>query len=257
MAAIFDLSGKKGLVIGIANDQSIAYGCAVAFRRCGADLAITYVNAKAEPYVRPLAEALSSPLILPCDVREEGELENVFDHIRRYWGKLDFLLHDIVFVPKEDFEGRLVDCSLQGFQTAMEVSCHSFLRMAKLAEPLMPAGGSLMTLSFLGAERCVENYNVMGPPKAALECVVRYLAIELGAAGIRVNAISTPTIPARAAPGLKDLGPPAALAHKRLPGRTPVAIGDVGNLAAFLASDASKRIAGEVLHIDSGYHALG
>jgi len=249
MAAAFDLCGKKGLVIAIANDQSIAYGCAVAFKRSGADIAITYADAKAEPYVRPLAEALHASMILPCDVRVNGQLESVFDQIKTRWGKLDFLLHAIGG-PKEEVQGRLVDCSLSGFQSAMDIACHSFIRMAKHAEPLMTAGGSMTTVSFLGAERVVEGFGVTGPSKAALECAVKYLAIELGGSGIRVNAISPTAVATRASAVSKEF-------DQRLPGRAPVAIGDVGDVAAFLASDASKRIAGEVFHVDCGYHVLG
>jgi enoyl-[acyl-carrier protein] reductase I len=258
MSSMCDLSGKCGLIVGIANDQSIAYGCARACRAAGAELAVTYLNEKAEPHVRPLGEALASPLILPCDVRVAGQLENVFEQIGHRWGRLDFLLHAIAFAPREDLRGRLADCSLDGFLVAMDVSCHSFIRMAKLAEPLMgPRGGTLLTLSFYGAEKAVENYDVMGPPKAALECAVRYLAIELGSAGIRVNAISPATIQTRAASGLKDFDQMIAQTYRRLPGREPVTIEDVGPLAAFLASDAARTITGEILHVDCGYHALG
>jgi enoyl-[acyl-carrier protein] reductase I len=174
------LAGKKGLVLGIANAQSIAYGCAQAFRALGADLAVSYLNDKARPHVEPLARDLGAELFLPCDVREDGQLEAVFTEIEERWGRLDFALHSIAFAPREDLHGRVVDCSQDGFALAMDVSCHSFIRMARLAEPLMADGGALFTMSYYGAERVMENYNLMGPVKAALEAVVRYMSVELG-----------------------------------------------------------------------------
>jgi enoyl-[acyl-carrier protein] reductase I len=184
------LQGKKGLVIGIANEHSIAYGCAAAFHKAGATLAVTYLNTKAEPYVRPLAEKLNSQIIVPCDVREPGQLEKVFACIREQWGRLDFLLHSIAYAPKEDLHSRITDCSQAGFAMAMDVSCHSFIRMARLAEPLMQRGGCLLTVTFYGSEKVVAEYNLMGPVKAALEASVRYLAAELGQKRIRVHALS-------------------------------------------------------------------
>ena len=180
-------AGKKGLVVGIANERSIAFGCAQSFRTAGADLAITYLNAKAEPYVRPLAEALQSPIIVPCDVREPGQLETLFARIEKEWGRLDFLLHSIAFAPKEDLHSRITDSSQAGFALAMDVSCHSFIRMARLAEPLMKDGWCLLTVTFYGSEKVVEEYNLMGPVKAALESSVRYMAAELGPKHIRVH----------------------------------------------------------------------
>ena len=168
------LEGKKGLVIGIANENSIAYGCARAFRSFGAELAITYLNDKAKPYVEPLAGALEAPIFMPLDVQVEGQLEAVFEAIEQRWGRLDFALHSIAFAPRADLHGRVVDCSREGFLLAMDVSCHSFIRMARLAEPLMKDGGALFTMSYFGAERVVENYNLMGPVKAALEASARY-----------------------------------------------------------------------------------
>lgn len=198
MGAIVDLAGKRGLVAGIANDHSIAAGCAAAFRQAGAELAITYLNEKAEPYVRPVAEALGAPIFVPCDVRIPGQLETVFDTIGKQWGRLDFLLHSIAFAPREDLHTSVVNCSAEGFALAMDASCHSFIRMARLAAPLMTAGGCLMTVSFYGADRVVENYNLMGPVKAALESSVRYIAAELAEHRIRAHAISAG--PSRPAP---------------------------------------------------------
>jgi enoyl-[acyl-carrier protein] reductase I len=254
---LVDLCGKVGLVVGIANAQSIAYGCAAAFRAAGADLAITYVNAKAEPHVRPLAETLGAPLILPCDVREPGQLEAVFDAVRATWGRLDFLLHSIAYCPKEDLHGRVVDCSADGFAVAMNVSCHSFIRMAKLAEPLMTQGGCLLTATFYGAEKVVENYNIMGPVKAALESSVRYMAAELGPKKIRVHALSPGPIATRAASGISRFDALLEQAAARAPQHQLVTIADVGACAAFLASPAAAAMTGGVHYIDGGYHIVG
>ncbi len=196
------LQGKRGLIVGIANEHSIAYGCAEALRREGAELAVTYLNAKAEPYVRPLGEKLESRIIMPCDVREPGELEAVFARIQNDWGHLDFLLHSIAFAPKEDLHSRVTDCSQAGFAMAMDVSCHSFIRMARLAEPLMTQGGCLLTVTFYGSEKVVTDYNLMGPVKAALESSVRYMAAELGSKRIRVHALSPGPLKTRAASGI-------------------------------------------------------
>ncbi len=251
------LESKKGLVVGIANDKSIAFGCARMFHKAGAELAITYLNAKAAPYVRPLAESLQSPLILPCDVTKPGELEAVFETIRQRWGTLDFLLHSIAFAPKDDLHGRVADCSREGFGLAMDVSCHSFIRMAKLAEPLMQNGGSLLTVSYLGGEKVVAHYNMMGPVKAALESVTRYLAAELGEKGIRVNAISPGPIATRAASGIAQFDELLALSRSKSPLHHLVDVDDVGYMAAFLASDAAKNITGGVHYVDCGYEAVG
>src|SRR3954466_14589803 len=198
------LKDHKALVIGIANEHSIAYGCAKAFRELGADLAITYLNDKALKYVEPLAQELEAPLFLPLDVNMPGALEKVFDEITRKWGKLDILVHSIAFAPKEDLQGGLLNCSSAGFATAMDVSCHSFVRMAKLAAPLMKDGGTMFAMSYHGAQKVVPNYNLMGPVKAALEASCRYLAFELGTKGIRVHPISPGPLKTRAASGLKD-----------------------------------------------------
>ncbi|WP_448191552.1 enoyl-ACP reductase FabI [Azospirillum sp. sgz301742] len=253
---LITLEGKCGLVTGIANDQSIAYGCAKAFRELGADLAVTYLNEKAEPHVRPLAEQLGAGLVLPCDVRRKGELEAVFDAIRERWGRLDFLLHSIAFAPREDLHARVVDCSMEGFSLAMEVSCHSFIRMAKLAEPLMPNGGSLMTVSFYGSEQVVEQYNMMGPVKAALESSSRYLAAELGSRKIRVNVLSPGALATRAASGINRFDELLERAAERAPTHQLVTIDDIGPTAAFLASDAARQLTGLVVYIDGGYHVI-
>ncbi|MBA5777564.1 enoyl-ACP reductase FabI [Stappia sp. F7233] len=251
------LSGKRGLVVGIANDQSIAYGCARAFRVLGAELALTYYNDKAKPHVEPLAKELGATIFEPLNVLEEGQLEAVFKVIEARWGGLDFVLHSIAFAPKEDLHGRVVDCSRDGFLTAMNVSCHSFIRMAKLAEPLMTRGGTLFTMSYFGAERVVANYNMMGPVKAALEATARYLAAELGPKGIRVHAISPGPLKTRAASGLSHFDDLLNEAAATAPTRSLVGIEDVGIATAYLATDAARLITGNTVYIDGGYHIMG
>jgi enoyl-[acyl-carrier protein] reductase I len=251
------LVGKKGLVVGIANANSIAFGCAQALRREGADLAITYLNARAEPYVRPLADGLGSNLISPCDVREPGQLEALFARIREEWGELDFVLHSIAFAPKEDLHSRVVDCSQAGFALAMDVSCHSFIRMARLAEPLMRHGGCLLTVTFYGSEKVVEDYNLMGPVKAALEASVRYMAAELGPKRIRVHALSPGPLKTRAASGIGRFDELLERMRSRTPEHRLVSVEDVGNLAAFLVSDQATALTGNIEYIDAGYHILG
>lgn len=254
---MINLNGKRGLIVGVANEHSIAYGCAKAMREHGAELAVTYLNEKAEPYVRPLAEALGSEIILPCDVREPGQLEAVYDKIAAQWGKLDFVLHSIAFAPKEDLHSRVVDCSQEGFAMAMDVSCHSFIRMAKLAEPLMAHGGCLLTVTFYGGEKVVANYNMMGPVKAALESSVRYMAAELGSKKIRVHAISPGPLKTRAASGIDRFDELLDQARERAPEHMLADIDDVGNLATFLASDAARALTGNVEYVDAGFHIMG
>ena len=254
---LVNLEGKRGLVIGIANEHSIAYGCARVMRACGAELAVTYLNDKAEPHVRPLAEALGSALVLPCDVREPGQLEAVFAGIRAAWERLDFVVHSIAYAPKEDLKGRVVDCSAAGFALAMDVSCHSFIRCARLAEPLMPDGGCLLTVTFYGGEKVVAHYNLMGPVKAALDASVRYMAAELGASGIRVHAISPGPLETRAASGLDRFDELLDAARARTPNHMLAGIDDVGNVAAFLASDAARLLTGNVEYVDAGFHVMG
>lgn len=251
------LEGKKGLVLGIANDKSIAYGCARAFRHYGADLAITYLNERARPHVEPLAKELKADLFLPLNVDTAGEMEAVFDAIRGKWGRLDFALHSIAFAPKEDLRGRVVDCSQAGFLKAMDISCHSFIRMARLAEPLMKDGGTLFTMSYYGAEKVVANYNVMGPVKAALEATARYLAVELGPRGIRVHAVSPGPVATRAASGIAHFDALLNRAAKTAPAGRLVTIEEVGIACAGLATDGAKLITGDTLYIDGGLHLIG
>ena len=250
------LKGRKGLIVGIANDQSIAWGCAKAFRALGADLAVTYLNDKAKKHVQPLAEMLEAPLFMPLDVMVDGQMEQTFETIEKEWGRLDFLLHSIAFSPKEALHGRVVDVDREGFQKTMDVSCWSFMRMAHLAEPLMKDGGTIFTMSYYGSQRVVKNYNVMGVAKAALEAAVRYIAAELGPKGIRVHAISPGPLATRAASGIPEFDELMDKAQERAPSRRLVSIDDVGKATAFLALDAAKLITGEVLYIDGGYHII-
>ncbi len=257
MTQSLSLEGKRGLVVGIANDQSIAYGCARQFRALGAELAITYLNEKAEKHVRPIAEDLGASIFLPCDVREPDELEQVFKTIGERWGSLDFVLHSIAFAPKEDLHARVVDCSREGFAMAMDVSCHSFIRMAKYAEPLMTNGGTLLTVSFYGGRKVVEHYNLMGPVKAALEMSVKYLASELGQSRIRVHAISPGPLRTRAASGIDRFDELLEAAAQRAPQQQLVTVEDCGALAGFLVSDGAAAMTGSTFFVDAGYHIIG
>jgi enoyl-[acyl-carrier protein] reductase I len=250
------LEGKKGLIVGIANENSIAWGCAKAFRAFGAELAVTYLNDKAKKYVEPLARELEAPIVMPLDVRESGQMEAVFDRIARDWGKLDFAVHSIAFSPKEALQGRVVDVSREGFLTTMDVSCWTFIRMAHLAEPLMRKGGTLFTMTYYGSQMVVKNYNIMGVAKAALESAVRYLAAELGPKGIRVHAISPGPLATRAASGIPEFDALLDQAKAKAPTRSLVSIDDVGVATAFLAHDAARLITGETLYIDGGYHII-
>lgn len=254
---MFNLNGKRGLVVGIANNKSIAYGCAKAFRLCGAEIAVTYFNEKAEPHVRPLAELLGAQLILPLDVEQEGQLEAVFESIDKNWGKLDFVVHSIAFAPKDDLHGRVTDSSRAGFLRAMDISCHSFVRMAKLAEPLMKNGGCLLTMSYLGADEVIENYGIMGPVKAALQASSRYLAAELGPKRIRVHAISPGPLQTRAASGIPHFDELMQDAIDRAPLHKLVSIEDIGALSAYLVSDVARTLTGGTIYIDGGYHIVG
>jgi enoyl-[acyl-carrier protein] reductase I len=246
------LAGKKALVIGIANEDSIAYGCARAFRELDAELALTYLNEKARPHVAPLAESLGAKLFMPLDVSQPGQLEAVFERVARDWGRLDILVHSIAFAPKADLQGGLLECSAEGFAKAMDVSCHSFVRMARLAAPLMKDGGTMFAMSYLGANRVVPTYNVMGPVKAALEACCRYLAFELGPRKIRVHPISPGPLKTRAASGLKDFDVLLTEAAKRAPVGELVDIMDVGFTCAYLATPYARRLTGDTVYVDGG-----
>ena len=250
------LAGQKALVIGVANDDSIAYGCAKAFRAVGAELAISWQNEKARSHVEPLAQELEASIVGEVDVAIPGQLEAMFDQIRSRWGRLDILVHSIAFAPKADLQGGILNCSAEGFAKAMDVSCHSFVRMAKLAAPLMTNGGTMFAMSYLGANRVVPNYNVMGPVKAALEAVCRYLAYELGPQGIRIHAISPGPLKTRAASGLKDFELLLNEAAQKAPLGELVDIMDVGAACAYLATPFAKRITGGVVYVDGGSNLI-
>jgi enoyl-[acyl-carrier protein] reductase I len=250
------LEGKQGLIVGVANENSIAWGCAKAFYALGAETALTYLNDKAKPYVEPLAREIGATVLMPLDVRIDGQMEAVFERLGKEWGRLDFVIHSIAFSPKDTLVGRVVDAPKQGFLTTLDVSCWSFIRMAQLAEPLMTEGGALFTMSYYGSQRVVENYNIMGVAKAALECAVRYIAAELGPKGIRVHAISPGPLATRAASGIPEFDELLDKAKAKAPIGRLVSIDDVGAATAFLAHNAAKLITGETLYVDGGYHII-
>ncbi|AGH53192.1 TPA: enoyl-ACP reductase FabI [Legionella pneumophila subsp. pneumophila] len=251
------MKNKKGLIIGIANEHSIAWGCAKVLYEANCELAITYQNEKAKSYVQSLAEQVSASIFMPLDVTDKAQFDALFQRIKESWSHLDFVIHAIAFAPKADLQGRVVDCSKEGFMVAMDVSCHSLIRLAKAAEPLMVNGGSIMTMSYYGAEKVVKNYNLMGPVKAALETSVRYLAMELGSKKIRVNAISPGPISTRAASGLADFDKLMEKAANEAPLHQLVTIEAIGEMAAFLVSDKAVSITGQILYVDAGYNIKG
>ncbi len=248
------LKGKRGLVVGVANEHSIAFGCAAKLRAFGAEVALTHLNEKAEKYVRPLADQIGASLLMPLDVERPGEMEAVFERIREEWGGLDFLVHSIAYAPRDDLHGRVVDCSLAGFQQAMRVSCYSFIEMAKLAEPLMNHGGVMVTMTYYGADKVVSNYNMMGPVKSALQSTTRYLAAELADAGIRVYAVSPGPLRTRASSGIAAFDDLVADAVARAPAGRLVDIAEVGRTVAFLVGGASSGMTGDTIFVDAGLH---
>lgn len=250
------LKGKRGLVVGVANADSIAFGCAAKLRAFGADIALTYLNDKAKSHVEPLAQEIGADLLLPLDVSQPGQIKAVFDRIAQEWGALDFVIHSIAFAPREDLHGRIIDCSREGFLQAMQISCHSFLEMAHQAEPLMRAGGALISMSYHGADKVVEHYNMMGPVKAALEASMRYLALELGEKGIRVFAVSPGPMRTRAASGIDHFDELLDMAVARSPGRRLVDISEVGRVVAFLVGGAASGMTGDVIYVDAGLHIM-
>lgn len=247
----------KGLIVGLANDQSLAWGCAVALKALGADIAVTYQNDKARPHVEPLADELGAPIFLPLDICRPEQMDDVFKTIEARWGRLDFLLHSIAFAPKADLQGRVVDSSPEGFSIAMDISCHSLIRLARRAEPLMPDGGAILTMSFYGSEKVVPGYGIMGPVKAALESTVRYLAVELGSKAIRVNALSTGPVKTRAASGLSHFDDLLVRAADETPLKQLVTIEQVGEAASFLLSDKARFVTGQTIYVDAGYNIRG
>lgn len=250
------LKGLRGLVVGVANADSIAFGCAAKLRAFGAEIALTYFNDKAKKYVEPLAEQIDSTLLLPLDVTQPGQMKAVFDQIAQKWGRLDFVIHSIAFAPQQDLHGRIVDCSQEGFLQAMQISCHSFIEMAHYAEPLMTRGGALITMSYHGAEKVVSHYNMMGPVKAALESCVRYMANELGQRQIRVYAVSPGPLQTRAASGIGHFEELIEMALTRSPGRRLVDISEVGRVVSILVSGAASGMTGDVIYVDAGLHIM-
>ncbi len=251
------LQGMKALVVGVANEHSIAWGIAMALRAAGADMALTFLNDKAEPFVRPLAERLGASLFMPLDVGNSAQQDALFAEIGKAWGQLDILVHCIAFAPRADLHGRVVDTSAKGFSLAMDVSVHSLARLCRAAEPLMPKGGACMTVSYYGAEKVISTYNMMGPVKAALEATARELASELGPKGISVNVLSPGAMATRAGGGIARFDAMLEQARVRAPMQRLARIEDVGAAAAFLASPAARCITGETIHVDGGYHIMG
>jgi enoyl-[acyl-carrier protein] reductase I len=251
------LSGQKALIVGVANDRSIAWGCAQAMHQSGAEIAMTYLNDRARPYVEPLAAAVEAPLFLPLEVRDTAQVDALFEAVAAKWGRLDILVHSIAFAPREALAGRVTDCPRDGFLTAMDVSCWSFLDLTRRAEKLMTGGGAIFAMSYHGANEVIENYGIMGPVKAALESAVRYLAVELGPKGIRVHAISPGPLATRAASGIPDFDALMARVAERAPARRLVTIDEVGAACVFLASPYAGAMTGDTIYIDGGYHILG
>ena len=250
------LKGKRGLVVGVANEDSIAFGCASKLRAFGAEIALTYLNDKAKPYVSPLAQQLDATILLPLDVTEPEQIKNVFDEIENQWGSLDFVIHSIAYAPRDDLHGRLTDCSREGFLQAMQISCYSLIEIAHYAQPLMNTGGSIITMTYYGAEKVVDHYNVMGPVKAALEATVRYLAKELGEHGIRVFAVSPGPIKTRASSGIADFNDLINMAIQRSPSKRIVDIAEVGRVVGFLVGGGSSGMTGDVIYVDAGLHIM-
>ena len=251
------LQGKKGVVLGSPTSTASPTVAPRPFRALGAELAISYLNEKARPYVEPLAAELEASIFLPLDVQDPRADERFLQDRRQTWGTLDFALHSIAYAPKADLHGRVTDCSREGFLLAMDVSCHSFIRMVRLAEPLMKNGGTFFTMSYYGAEKVVKNYNMMGPVKAALEATVRSMAAELGPAGIRVHAISPGPLKTRAASGIAGFDDLMEKAAAEAPTRSLVSIEDVGFATAGLATDNARLITGGTIHVDGGLHIIG
>ena len=252
-----ELAGKTALLISVANDSSISAGCARVFHRAGARQILTCRNDRAEPRARPVADAVVAEALFLLDVTDPDTMDAAFDQVAERFGRLDILVHSIAFAPKRDLHAGLLDCSAEGFATAMAVSCHSLIELTRRAAPLMDGGGSVMTMSYYGAEKVIENYNVMGPVKAALEATVRYLAVELGPRGIRVNALSPGPIPTRAASGLAHFDALMADAAAHAPQHRLVTVDEVGEMACFLASDRGRAITGGVHYVDAGANILG
>jgi enoyl-[acyl-carrier protein] reductase I len=251
------MAGKRGLIMGVANDRSIAWGIARALAAQGAECAFSYQGESLEKRVRPLAASIGAEILLPCDVTDEASIDATFAALEQRWGKLDFLVHAIGFADKQFLRGRYMDTPREAFLQALDISCYSFVSVARRAAALMPEGGSLLTLSYLGAERVTPHYNVMGVAKAALEASVRYMAVDVGARNIRVNAISAGPIKTLAASGIGDFRYILKWNQYNSPLKRNTTIEDVGGAGVYLLSDLGAGVTGEVLHVDSGYHVVG
>ncbi len=251
------MAGKRGLIMGVANDRSIAWGIAKAAAEHGAELAFTFQGEALEKRVRPLAQSVGSKIVLPCDVSEDGSIDSAFSAIAKEWGSLDFVVHCIAYSDKDELKGKYVDTTRRNFAMTMDISCFSFTAVCNRAQAMMPNGGSLLTLTYFGAERVMPHYNVMGIAKAALECSVRYLAADLGGQAIRVNAISAGPIKTLAASGIGDFRYILKWNELNAPLKRNVTIDDVGGAGLYLLSDLSRGVTGELHHVDSGYNVVG
>ena len=251
------MEGKRVMVFGVANERSIAWGISRMFKEQGARLGFNFVGEALEKRVRPLAESVDAEMILPCDVTDDAQVAETFAKVKEQWGGLDVLVHSVAFANREDLDGRFSDTSRAGFLTAMEISAYSLVHLAREAAPLMTDGGSMLTMTYYGAEKVVENYNVMGVAKAALEASVRYLAADLGPQGIRVNAISAGPIKTLAASGVRGFRSILSMVEEKAPLRRNVTQEDVGRNAVYLCSDLASGVTGEVVHVDGGYSILG
>ncbi|WP_419900097.1 enoyl-ACP reductase FabI [Roseomonas sp. USHLN139] len=251
------MAGKRGLIMGVANDRSIAWGIARAIAAQGAEIAFTYQGEALEKRVRPLVESIGAEILLPCDVTDEASIDAVFAELEKRWGRIDFLVHAIGFADKQFLRGRYMDTPRDAFLQALDISCFSFVSVSRRAAALMPEGGSLLTLSYLGAERVTPHYNVMGVAKAALEASVRYMAVDVGGQGVRVNAISAGPIKTLAASGIGDFRYILKWNQYNAPLKRNVTIDDVGGAGLYLLSDLGAGVTGEVHHVDCGYHIVG
>ena len=251
------MKGKRGLIMGVANDHSIAWGIAQAVANAGAEIAFTYQGDALKKRVVPLAASVGSDIVLPCDVTDSESIDAVFSDLEKRWGKLDFLVHAIAFSKREELSGRYVDTTRENFAVSMDISCYSFTAVCQRAAPLMTDGGSMLTLTYYGAEKVMPHYNVMGVAKAALEASVRYLAVDLGAENIRVNGLSAGPIKTLAASGIGDFRYILKWNELNSPLRRNVTINEVGNSALYLLSDLGASVTGEIHHVDCGFHAIG
>lgn len=251
------MAGKRGLIMGVANNRSIAWGIAKACADHGAELAFTYQGEALQKRVTPLAESVGAKHVLPCDVTDAASMDAVFETLKTEWGKLDFFVHAIAYANKDELDGRYIDTTLENFTTSLAISCYSFTTLCQRAEKLMTDGGSIVTLTYYGSEKVIPHYNVMGVAKAALEASVRYLAVDLGRNNIRVNAVSAGPIKTLAASGIGDFRYILKWNELNSPMKRTVTIEEVGNTALYLLSDLGSGVTGEVHHVDAGYHVVG